>query len=111
MSTTGMPTIAPPRGGADVLVRPDTGTENQEDTLNATPYNVVVLDDPVTLFSYVVMVFRAVFGYTQQKALHLTGQVHHEGRAVVWSGVRGEAEVYLQHMREANLRSCLEKAD
>lgn len=103
--------VTSPGGGTDVLVRPDTGTDNQEDTLNSTPYNVVVLDDPITLFTYVVTVFRSVFGYSKEKAYHLTNQVHHEGRAIVWSGIRGEAELYLQQMREADLRCRLEKAE
>jgi ATP-dependent Clp protease adaptor protein ClpS len=44
------------------------------------PWQVVVWNDPVNTMSYVVYVFRKLFGYDEAKATKLMLQVHHEGR-------------------------------
>ncbi len=60
----------------------------------ATPWNVIIHDDPITLMVFVTMVLRQVFGYTQQKAQELMLEVHTSGRAIVWTGAREQAELY-----------------
>ena len=42
----------------------------------------------------VVVVIRRIFGYSNNKCTHLMLTVHHEGRAIVWSGKRERAESY-----------------
>jgi ATP-dependent Clp protease adaptor protein ClpS len=85
MSTRHMPlaTTAP--------VRTD---EPRIDETNQTekPWQVVVWNDPINLMSYVTMVFRKLFGYSEAKATRLMLQVHHEGKAVVSNGTREKAE-------------------
>ena len=44
------------------------------------PWIVIVWNDPVNLMSYVTLVFRKLFGYSEAKATELMLQVHHEGR-------------------------------
>ncbi|MDE3139209.1 MAG: ATP-dependent Clp protease adaptor ClpS, partial [Acidobacteriota bacterium] len=44
--------------------------------------------------SVVVVIFRKVFGYPNNKATQLMLTVHHEGRAVVWSGPLERAQGY-----------------
>ncbi|NWK57328.1 ATP-dependent Clp protease adapter ClpS [Verrucomicrobiaceae bacterium N1E253] len=77
----------------------------------AQPWNVVVLDDPVNLMGYVTMVFKRVFGYSQEKATTLMMQVHREGRSIVWSGEREKAEFYVQQLHSWQLKATLEKPE
>ena len=60
----------------------------------ALPWKVIVLNDPVNLMNYVVMVFRKVFGYNEQKATLHMREVHELGKSVLWSGDRELAETY-----------------
>ena len=74
----------------------------------ARPWNVVVHDDPVNLMGYVTLVFRRVFGYPHAQAEQLMLTVHQHGRAVVWSGDREHAELYVQQLHGHQLRASLE---
>ena len=78
-----------------------TITETVTETQLASPWNVIVHNDPVTLMSYVTMVFQRVFGYDYQKAHHLMMEVHNDGRSVVWTGAREQAEIYLHKLHAA----------
>ena len=49
-------------------------------------WRVVVLNDPVNLMSYVVMVFKKVLGFDETKARKHMLEVHEQGRSVVWIG-------------------------
>ena len=51
-----------------------------------TPWKVIVLNDPVNLMNYVVMVFRKVFGFNETKATKHMMEVHELGKSVVWVG-------------------------
>jgi len=71
-------------------------------------WNVVVLNDPVNLMSYVVLVFKKVFGYDETKARKHMMEVHEDGRSVVWSGVRERAEHYAFTLQHWHLTAVLE---
>jgi ATP-dependent Clp protease adaptor protein ClpS len=73
-----------------------------------TPWRVVVLNDPVNLMEYVVMVFRRVFGFSSEKARQHMLEVHHAGRSVVWSGEREQAELYVYQLQQWQLHALLE---
>jgi ATP-dependent Clp protease adaptor protein ClpS len=77
--------------------------------LTERPWNVVVWNDPVTPMTVVVVVFRRIFGYSENKCTQLMLAVHHEGRAVVWSGERTRAESYCVRLQVAGLQSSLEQ--
>ncbi|MCF6311211.1 MAG: ATP-dependent Clp protease adapter ClpS [Verrucomicrobiales bacterium] len=77
----------------------------------STPWAVVVYDDPVNLMSFVQLVFRRVFGYSDEKSMALMLEVHHDGRSVVWSGERERAEMYVQQLQSYQLLAAMEKAD
>jgi ATP-dependent Clp protease adaptor protein ClpS len=87
--------------------------ESQSDTSVATiterPWNVVVWDDPVTPMTVVVVIFRKVFGYPNNKATQLMLTVHHEGRAIVWSGPLERAQSYCVKLQVAGLLSSIEQ--
>ena len=92
-----------------------TGTIRSEETATsesvATPWNVVVHNDPINLMSYVTMVFQRVFGYPRQKAETLMLEVHHKGRSIVWSGGREHAEHYVHQLQGYQLLATMEKAE
>ena len=75
----------------------------------ARPWNVVVWNDPINLMSYVVYVFRKVFGYSKARARKLMLQVHHEGRAIVSSGPLEQAEIDVATMHSYGLWATLEQ--
>jgi ATP-dependent Clp protease adaptor protein ClpS len=91
--------------------------ETEGDTSTATltehepPWNVIVLNDPVNLMSYVVMVFRKVFGFSRERAQKHMLEVHHDGRSVLWTGAREKAEHYVYLLQQWQLTSLLEKSD
>lgn len=68
---------------------------------------VVVWNDPITLMSYVVLVLRRLFGYDQETATRLMLQVHHEGRAVVATQPREQAEVSVTRLHAFGLQATL----
>ena len=71
-------------------------------------WNVVVLDDPVNLMTYVVMVFRKLFGFDEATATRHMLQVHEQGRSVLWTGSREKAEAYVQSLQQWCLSAILE---
>ena len=54
-------------------------------------WRVVLLNDPVNRMSYVVMVLRRVFGFSEDEARHHMLEVHESGRSIVWAGTREQA--------------------
>jgi ATP-dependent Clp protease adaptor protein ClpS len=68
----------------------------------------VVLNDPVNLMSYVVMVFRRVLGFDDVKARKHMLEVHEKGRSVVWTGVREQAEAHAFALQQWHLTAVIE---
>ncbi|HEX9643478.1 MAG TPA: ATP-dependent Clp protease adapter ClpS [Acidimicrobiia bacterium] len=83
--------------------------EEARHDITARPWNVVVWDDPVNLMTYVVWVFRRLFGYSEEKATRLMLDVHHRGRAVVTSEPRERAEVSVTRLHQHGLWATLER--
>ena len=74
------------------------------------PWLVVVQNDPVNLMSYVTMVFRRVFGWNRERAKKHMMEVHRQGRSIVWSGGREQAEHYVQQLHSFLLLATMEKS-
>lgn len=87
------------------------GIDVEEETSLAPPWNVIVHDDPITLMTYVTMVFQRVFGYSLERASRHMMEVHTSGRSVLWTGAREQAEVYVQRLHAAQLLATLERVD
>jgi ATP-dependent Clp protease adaptor protein ClpS len=83
---------------------PQTVVEQQLDGV----WRVVVLNDPVNLMSYVVLVFRKVFGFDDATARKHMLEVHEAGRSVVWVGLREKAEAYAYTLQQWHLTAVLE---
>lgn len=97
-----MPSVKPQRDtSTSVIVSDEVAT--------AKPWNVVVWNDPVTPMQVVVVIFKKIFGYSNNKCTQLMMQVHNEGRAIVWSGQRERAESYCVKLQVAGLQSTIER--
>lgn len=81
--------------------------EKKTEVAAAVPWNVLVLNDPVNLMSYVVLVFRRVLGFDEETARKHMLEVHEEGRSVVWSGARETAEGYVHELQKWQLNAML----
>lgn len=85
----------------------DIGTEDVVE--DERPWQVIVWDDPVNTITYVIYVFRQIFGYSKRKATKLTMQVHNEGRAVVNGGPREKMEVDCYQLHSYGLWATIEQ--
>ena len=90
---------------------PDIIEQTEVETELAQVWKVIVLNDPVNLMNYVVMVFRKVFGYGEQKAIKHMKEVHELGKSVLWAGEREQAESYVFQLQKWRLQAVLEKDD
>ena len=91
---------------------PDIGTStllDESEDLDE-PWQVLIFNDPVNLMSYVTVVIRRIFGYSETKARKHMMQIHREGKTIVWSGGRERAENYVQQLQSHQLLSSLRKA-
>ena len=90
-----------------------TVTETIEETATrlAKPWKVVVHNDPVNLMVYVTHVFMKVFGYPKPRAEKHMLEVHRQGRSIVWTGGREQAEVYTLKLRAAHLLTTMEPVE
>ena len=73
-------------------------------------WNVVVWNDPVNLMSYVLLVFRRIFGYSEEKATRLMLEVHNEGRSIVSTSPREKAEIDCYTLHRYALWATIERA-
>ena len=76
-----------------------------------TPWKVIVWNDPVNLMTYVSYVFRSHFGYSRARAEELMLQVHNNGKAIVFTGSREDAEKHTQAMHTWGLLATFEKVE
>ena len=91
-------------GKSNPFSQPQSESEVQLDAV----WRVVVLNDPVNLMSYVVLVFMKVFGFDEAKARKHMLEVHEQGRSVLWSGVRETGEAYVFTLHQWHLNAILE---
>jgi len=92
-----------------LTTRPEVQTDNKVATEKL--WKVVVWNDPVTPMPVVTLVFKKIFGYPQAKAEQLMMTVHHEGRAIVWSGGQDRAEHYVVQLHVHGLLATMESDD
>ena len=65
------------------------------------PYAVIIENDDVHTFDYVIETLQKVFGYDEQKSFKFAKTVHDEGEALVWSGTLEHAELKRDQIRSA----------
>jgi ATP-dependent Clp protease adaptor protein ClpS len=93
---------------ASTKTTPSPSTETQVLLTMEGRWKVVVLNDPVNLMSYVVLVFKKVFGFDEATARRHMLEVHEQGRSIVWSGLRERAEHYAFTLQHWHLTAILE---
>jgi ATP-dependent Clp protease adaptor protein ClpS len=63
------------------------------------PHAVIVENDAVHTWIYVVGVFQKVFGFSKSKSFLLTAKIHFAGESIVWSGTLEVAELKRDQIR------------
>ena len=101
-------TLNPRMAGTSPMIEPAETEQAKTATVPQGPWRVVVLNDPVNSMSYVVLVFRKVFGFAEPVARKHMLEVHEEGRSVVWAGLREQAELYAFALQQWHLTVILE---
>ncbi len=92
----------------ETRTHPSTRTRAQPQLQTQGAWKVIVLNDPVNLMSYVVMVFKKVFSFDEVTARRHMLEVHEQGRSVVWMGLREPAEAYVFTLQQWHLTATLE---
>jgi ATP-dependent Clp protease adaptor protein ClpS len=75
------------------------------------PWVVIVWNDPINLMTYVTFVLQKLFGYSKDKATQLMLEVHHNGRAVVSTGGKEQAEIDVFRLHEHGLWATMQSDD
>jgi len=81
----------------------------EADRVEDRPWVVIVWNDPINLMSYVTLVLRKLFGYSEAKATRLMLQVHNEGKAVVSAGTREKAELDVSRLHAHGLWATMKQ--
>lgn len=90
MSTT----LTPPRERLDRGERSGLGR----------PWNVIVLNDNHNTFEGVAFALSSVIpGVSYDAGLRLADRIHNAGQAIVWSGLKEQAEHYWEQLGEQGL--------
>lgn len=88
----------------------DEDLELDNSRLAQRGWNVIVWDDPVNLMNYVVYVFKRLFGFTTEEATRKMLEVHVEGRSVVATRPREQAELLAHRLHHYGLWSTIESS-
>jgi ATP-dependent Clp protease adaptor protein ClpS len=86
-------------------------TSTAEKSALAPMWHVIVWNDPVNLMSYVVRVLQRVFGYPRDLATKLMREVHEQGKSLVATEEREQAELHVIQLHEHGLQATLERAE
>jgi ATP-dependent Clp protease adaptor protein ClpS len=101
---------APQLSGPITAPIPIREQESETDPVTAGPWEVIVWDDPVNLMSYVVYVFRKIFGFNEAVARKLMLDVHNKGRALVASEPREMAEMHVKQLHAHGLHATMQRS-
>lgn len=77
------------------VIRPRT----QKRVRRLPPYAIVLHNDDINTFDFVIGVLCQVFKYDIPQAAHLTLKVHHEGQGIIWTGSLELAELKAEQIR------------
>lgn len=67
-------------------------------TRRQPPYGVILHNDDINTFEFVVETIHKVFRYELEKCFQLTLAAHESGRSIVWSGTLEGAELKQEQM-------------
>lgn len=75
------------------LSPPKPKTVETTSTRRQPPYHVIILNDEVHTFEYVIILLGQIFGHSRMKGEELALKIHNEGRAVVFTTHKERAEL------------------
>lgn len=99
-----MPAVAPPRRKTTPVVRPDDGLGNGL----GWDSQVVLYNDDVHTFDYVIAALCAVFGHGARLAGRIAMEAHTKGRAIAEVEEREKAEAHAAILKAGGLRATVE---
>jgi len=76
-----------------------TRPKESERTRRIPPYHVILENDELHSFEFVIEVLRKALGCNEQNAVKFTTEAHTKGRAVVWTGTREVAELKAEQIQ------------
>jgi ATP-dependent Clp protease adaptor protein ClpS len=89
---------------SDTLTPPRERLDRGEGTELGRPWLVIVLNDNHNTFQGVAAALSAVIPDVSYEAgMRMANRIHSSGQAVVWSGLREQAELYWEQLREHGL--------
>jgi ATP-dependent Clp protease adaptor protein ClpS len=80
-----------------VTTRPAPATKSRPK--QQPPYAVIVENDDLHTYQYVIEAFSKIFGYSTQRAFRLALEIDTSGQALVWSGTKELAELKRDQIR------------
>ena len=84
------------------LTPPRERLDRGEGTGLGRPWLVIVLNDDHNTFQGVAAALSAVVpGVSYDDGMRLANRIHNSGQAIVWSGLREQAELYWEQLRRA----------
>ena len=84
----------------ETLTPPRERLDRGEGTGLGRPWLVIVLNDNHNTFQGVAFALSSVIpGVDYDGGMRLADKIHHTGLAVVWSGLREQAELYWEQLR------------
>jgi len=93
MSDTHGEEVGPAEPVITTQTAPKARAVESTQTRRQPPYNVIILNDEEHTFNYVIELLMRLFGHPLDKATELTFQVHHLGRAIVYTTHKEKAEL------------------
>ena len=82
---------------AATIVEPDTEVDDK--TRLAPRWKVILLNDDVTTFQFVIDLLRSLFHKPHPEAVRLTHEIHESGSALITVTSLEHAELYVQQVR------------
>lgn len=84
---------------ADPVVSAQPKTREETNTRRQPPYHVILENDDVHTFDFVISVLRKVFGFVEERAYQLAFEAHSRGRSIVWTGTKELGELKVEQVR------------
>jgi ATP-dependent Clp protease adaptor protein ClpS len=89
---------------SSTLTPPRERLDRGEGTGLGRPWLVIVLNDDHNTFQGVAFALSSVVpGVSYDDGMRLANRIHASGQAIVWSGLREQAELYWEQLREHKL--------
>jgi ATP-dependent Clp protease adaptor protein ClpS len=84
--------------GPAVLPAPTTLPSTEEETRLAPQWKVILLNDDVTTFEFVIWILATLFQKSLEEAVRLTYEVHETGSGLATVTNRERAELYVEQV-------------